>query len=155
MLARPPTLKLNLLQCSPQSLKAVLKKYYNSLLYKVVCQVPNKKTQSERFQLMLNILTDPRELGQALDLYGLKLQDEAGDKDSIEDHHSDASVSCALTETNKAYYNYVLDKAWAADILQTESQFWDFLGLLMEHGHKLKSSFWQANPLQSKRVDFC
>ena len=88
-------------------------------------------------------------------MYGLKLQDENADKDSIEEHHSDASVSCALTETNKAYYNYVLDKAWAADILQTESQFWESLGLLMEHGHKLKSSFWQANPLQSKRVDFC
>ena len=26
---------------------------------------------------------------------------------------------------------------------------------MLEHGHKLKSSFWQANPLQSKRVDFC
>ena len=26
---------------------------------------------------------------------------------------------------------------------------------MLEHGHKLKSSFWQANPLQSKRIDFC
>ena len=29
------------------------------------------------------------------------------------------------------------------------------LGLMLEHGHKLKSSFWQTNPLQSKKVDSC
>jgi len=58
-------------------------------------------------------------------------------------------------EANKAYYSYVLDRAWAGDILQTEVHFWETMGLIFENGHKLRSSFWQANPLQSKRVDFC
>ena len=49
VLAMPPSLTVNLTQCSAQSLKAVLKKYYSSLLFKAVCQVHSKKTMYERF----------------------------------------------------------------------------------------------------------
>ena len=62
VLAMPPSLPINVTCCTAQSLKAVLKKYYSSLLFKIVCQVHQKKTQYERFQLMLAVLTDTKEL---------------------------------------------------------------------------------------------
>ena len=61
-LARPPTLTINLSKHSPQSLKAVLKKYYTNLLYKLTCQVSNKKTTFERFNLIIELMTDEKEL---------------------------------------------------------------------------------------------
>lgn len=129
-------------------MKAVLKKYYCSLLYKVVCQVQQKKTQHERFSLMLAVLSDPVELRFVFDLYGLKLESQSNGDQASEPID-------IFAEASKAYYSFVLDRAWANDILQTELQFWDLLGLMLEHGHKLKSSFWQANPLQSKNIDSC
>ena len=97
-------------------------------------------------------MTDSIELRQVFDLYGLKLQPTTDDEN---DASATNSASNVFTEASKAYYSYVLDRAWAQDILQTELHFWDMLGLMLEHGHKLKSSFWQTNPLQSKKVDSC
>ena len=74
VLARPASLPLGLSNCSSQSLKAVLKKYYMSMLFKVVCLMPNKRCMHERFQGILALLTDSKELSQVVELYGLKLQ---------------------------------------------------------------------------------
>ena len=109
----PPNLPIHVANCSAQSLKAVLKKYYSSLLFKLVCQVQQKKTQYDRFQLILAVLTDSIELRQVFDLYGLKLQ-------PLADDDTDANASSGMsvfTEASKAYYSYVLDRAWAEDIL--------------------------------------
>ena len=47
-----------------------------------------------------------------------------------------------MQEVNKAYYSFVLDPFWADEMYQSELNFWNLLGLLLEHGHKVKSSFW-------------
>ena len=44
VLAMPPSLQIYVANCSAQSLKAVLKKYYSSLLFKLVCQVHQKRS---------------------------------------------------------------------------------------------------------------
>lgn len=115
VLSRPPSLSINLTQCSAQSLKAVLKKYYNSLLFKAVCQVHSRKTMYDRFQSLLGLLTDSRELSQVLDLYGLKLQ-HMGTSSEIEEAVVESDLN-PFIEVNKAYYSHVLDRAWASDIL--------------------------------------
>ena len=59
------------------------------------------------------MLTDSIELRQVFDLYGLKLQ-------PLADDDTDANASSGMnvfTEASKAYYSYVLDRAWAEDIL--------------------------------------
>ena len=53
----------------------------------------------------------------------------------------------AFKEVNKAYYSAVLDSVWAKEMARFEAEFWEQVGLILEHGHRLKSSFWQANPL--------
>ena len=70
--------------------------------------------------MMLSLLTDTQELSQVFDLYDLKLQTQNPSPD-IEDvqQRSDNDL-CIFAEANKAYYSYVLDRAWANDILQTE-----------------------------------
>ena len=80
-LARPPPLQINLSKHSPQSLKAVLKKYYTSLLYKLTCQVSSKKTTFDRFSLIMELMTDERELSHVLDLYEIKLTNQGDIED--------------------------------------------------------------------------
>ena len=69
---------------------------------------------------MLGLLSDTKELSQVFDLYGLKLAKNSQSKD-IEDENQTTETTeeelDVLTEANKAYYNYVLDRAWAQDIL--------------------------------------
>ena len=69
---------------------------------------------------MLGLLSDTKELSQVFDLYGLKLAKNPQSKD-IEDENQTTETTeeelDVLTEANKAYYNYVLDRAWAQDIL--------------------------------------
>ena len=48
-LAQPSALTVNLSKNSPQSLKAVLTKYYTSLLYKMTNQLANKRTTFDKF----------------------------------------------------------------------------------------------------------
>ena len=117
VLARPASLPLGLSNCSSQSLKAVLKKYYMSLLFKTVCLMPNKRCMHERFQGILALLTDPKELGQVIELYGLKLESTMFPPKEVEEmtqsYIATSTEPCTLTEASKAYYSYVLDKAWA------------------------------------------
>ena len=69
----------------------------------------------DRFQSLLGLLTDSRELSQVLDLYGLKLQ-HMGTSSEIEEAVVVSDLN-PFTEVNKAYYSHVLDRAWASDIL--------------------------------------
>ena len=86
----------------------------------------------ERFQVIFTALSDQKELAKVLELYSLK-----------------CSTAEQMLEVNKAYYCYVLDAAWASEMHESEAKFWGLLGLLLEHGHKVKSSFWLTSPLSS------
>ena len=72
-LARPISLPISLQNCSPQSLQALLKKYYTCLLFRIVCQVSQKmKHEHQRFQEIITALSDEKELTKVLELYGMK-----------------------------------------------------------------------------------
>ena len=129
----------------------MLTKYYTSLLYKMTNQLPGKKTASEKFSMIVQLMTDERELTNVLDLYEIKLTNQGDIEDSIKEENSPFPI---FTEVNKAYYISILDKQWAQEMHQTEQMFWQQVGLLLEHGHKLKSSFWVQPPLQSKSVNY-
>ena len=109
-LAQPASLPVNLSKNSPQSLKAVLTKYYTSLLYKMTNQLPGKKTAFEKFSMIVQLMTDERELTNVLDLYEIKLTNQGDIEDSIKEENSPFPI---FTEVNKAYYISVLDKQWA------------------------------------------
>ena len=91
-LARPPNLSINLSQNTPQSLKAVLQKYYTSLLYKLVCRVPNTKTSHERFCKLVCLLLDEKELLAVLDLYEIKIQQSESSPEKVEDSLVDLTL---------------------------------------------------------------
>ena len=99
----------------------MLKKYYTSLLYKLTCQVSGKKTTFERFNLIVELMTDEKVLRSVLDLYDIKLQNDDELLEQIEDMKKTAKNEFPIfTEVNKAYYISVLDKTWAQEIYMIE-----------------------------------
>ena len=111
-------------------------------------QLANKKTTFDKFCSIVQLLTDERELANVLDLYEIKLV-KAEDPSKEEQN-----LFPIFTEVNKAYYIAILDKTWAQEINQIEHLFWQKVGLILEHGHKIKSAFWVQPPLQSRSVNY-
>ena len=73
-------------------------------------QLPGKKTAFEKFSMIVQLLTDERELTNVLDLYEIKLTNQGDIEDSIKEENSPFPI---FTEVNKAYYISILDKQWA------------------------------------------
>ena len=84
------------------------------MLYKLTCQVSSKKTTFERFNLIVELMTDEKVLRSVLDLYDIKLQNDDELLEQIEDMKKTAKNEFPIfTEVSKAYYIAILDKTWA------------------------------------------